>query len=158
MGMANAKAGHAAEFWFVKDGDSAGTFTKLGNVISALDAGDQTRSTKRLVSRGATAPTYLASAVADRSTFGLRIAEDETDATHDSSTGILKRFEDADLTECNFRFPGYSVGSVGDLRMSCYITGHKLVAGLEADEYAVDLTFQPSGVYMWNGTETGSVD
>ena len=152
--MSNALNAHGALLAIEKDGDPAATFTTVAETMDFDSILDLSREASEVTPHNDTVSTHtFGPLVHGEWSFSVNLVFD--DGTHDESTGLQKLYYDGDEFGMRFRGPSGSSGS-HEIIVSGQLTNLSRSYPTGADPVTMDVTFQPVGKFIVEGTEFGS--
>lgn len=152
--MSNAINSHGALMAIEKDGDPAGTFTTIAELMDFTGL-DLTRESDQFVPHNDDISSSVFGPMMHGELSGsVKFVFD--DGTHDHTTGLQKRFYDGDTFGIRITGPGGSAGS-HELIYSGELTSLSREYPTGANAITMDFTFQPSGLFIVDGETKGSI-
>lgn len=151
--MSNAINSHGALMAMEVDGDPAGTFTTIAELMDFTGL-DLTRESDQFVPHNENISTSVFGPMMHGELSGsVKYVFD--DGTHDHLTGLMKRYTDGDTFGIRVTGPGGSAGS-HELIYSGQLTNLSREYPTGANAIAQDFTFQPSGKFIVDGVSIGT--
>ena len=153
--MGAGVAAHGAELAFEKDGDAAGTFTVIAEIIGDVNVSFGRESFRISTPHADTIDSHGVGPIT-RGEYTYEVNFLDGNATHDEGTGIQKRLLDGD--KVGFRFRGVGGGASDDeVIFTGYITSFEQRNPGETGARTATFSVQPTGAFIIDGTSFGTV-
>lgn len=152
--MSNALNAHGATLAIEKDGDPAGTFTSVAELLDLSSILDITRESSEVTPHNDTVSTHVfGPMVHGEWSFSVNFVFDND--THDEATGMQKLFYDGDNFGVRLRGPSGGASS-HEIICTGAITNLSREYPTGANSVGMDVTFQPVGAFIVEGTSFGT--